>query len=74
MLIELFYIGMPPVRTDSRAVGPSARQAYQCKIIQSTGMATEKQLNVLFGKKSHGRPDFKKEKTTTKLYLFQCYF
>ena len=29
-------------------------------------MATEKQLNVLFGKKSHGRPDFKKEKATTK--------
>ena len=37
---------------------PSAPQAYQYKIIQSTGMATQMQLKVLFGKKSHGRPDF----------------
>ena len=29
----------------------SAPQAYQCKIIQSTGMATQMQLKVLFGKK-----------------------
>ena len=37
---------------------PSVPQAYQCEIIQSTGMATQMQLKVLFGKKSHGRPDF----------------
>ena len=37
---------------------PSAPQAYQCEIIQSKGMATQMQLKVLFGKKSHGRPDF----------------
>ena len=36
-------------------------------------MATKLQLKVLFGKKSNGRPDFKKEKTTTKLCLFQRY-
>ena len=29
-------------------------------------MAAQMQLKVLFGRKSHGRPDFKKEKTTTK--------
>ena len=28
------------------------------KITQSTGMATQMQLKVLFGRKSHGRPDF----------------
>ena len=32
-------------------------------------MATEMQLKVLFGKKSRGRPDFKKEKTTTKSWF-----
>ena len=37
-------------------------------------MATEMQLKVLFGKKSHGRLDFKKEKTTTKSCLFRRYF
>ena len=37
-------------------------------------MATEMQLNVLFGKKSHGRLDFKKEKTTAKWCLFRRYF
>ena len=36
-------------------------------------MATEIQLKVLFGKKSHGRKDFKKEKITTKLCLFRRY-
>ena len=42
---------------------PSAPQAYQCKITQSTGMGTQMQLKVLFGRKSHGRPDFWKEKS-----------
>ena len=37
---------------------PSAPQAYQCKITQSTGMATQMQLKVLFGRKSQGCPDF----------------
>ena len=37
-------------------------------------MATEVQLKVLFGKKSHGRPDFYKEKTTTKSCLFRRFF
>ena len=59
--------------TDRRPDCPSAPHAYQCKIIQSTGMATKLQLKVLFGKKSHGRPDFKKEKTTTKSCLFRRY-
>ena len=49
---------------------PSAPQAYQCKITQSTGISTHMQLKVLFGRKSHGRPDFKKEKTTTKSLFF----
>ena len=29
-------------------------------------MATQMQVKVLFGRKSHGRPDFKKEKTEKK--------
>ena len=37
-------------------------------------MATKMQLKRLFGKKSHGRPDFKKEKTTTKSCLFRRHF
>ena len=37
-------------------------------------MATEMQFKVLFGKKSHARPDFKKEKTTVKSCLFRRYF
>ena len=35
--------------------------------------ATEMQLKVLFEKKLHGRPDFKKKKTT-KACLFRHYF
>ena len=37
-------------------------------------MATQMQLKVLFGRKSHGLPDFWKEKTTTKSCLFRRYF
>ena len=37
-------------------------------------MATEMQLKVSFGKKSHGRRDFKREKTTTKSCLFSTLF
>ena len=37
-------------------------------------MATQMQLKVLFGRKSHGRLDFEKEKTATKSCLFQRYF
>ena len=37
---------------------PSAPQADQCKITQSTGMATQIELKVLFGRKSHGCPYF----------------
>ena len=44
--------------TDRPPDRPSPPQAYQCKIIQSTGMETQIQLKVLFGKKSHGRLDF----------------
>ena len=33
-------------------------------------MATQMQLKVLFGRKSHGRRDFYKEKTTIKSCLF----
>ena len=40
--------------TDRPPARPSVPQAYQFKIIQSTGMATQMQLKV-FGKKSHGR-------------------
>ena len=36
---------------------PSAPQAYQCKITQSTGMATQMELEV-FGEKLRGHPDF----------------
>ena len=37
-------------------------------------MATQMKLKVLFGRKSHGRPDFYKEKTTTKSCLFRRFF
>ena len=40
---------------------PTIPQAYQCKITQSTGMATQMQLKVLFEGKSHGRT-FRKKK------------
>ena len=51
LVITWPYTDRPPDR-------PSAPQTYQCKIIQLTGKATQMQLKVLFGKKSHGRPDF----------------
>ena len=51
LVITWPYTARPPDR-------PSAPQTYQCKIIQLTGIATQMQLKVLFGKKSHGRPDF----------------
>ena len=35
-------------------------------------MATQMQLKVLYG--THKRPDFQKEKTTTKSCLFRSYF
>ena len=37
-------------------------------------MATQMQLKVLFGRKSRGRLDFEKEKTTTKPCLFLLLF
>ena len=37
-------------------------------------MKTEMQLKVLVGRKSHGRPGFKKEKTTTKSVFFDVIF
>ena len=37
-------------------------------------MATQMQLKVLFRRKSHGRTDFQKEKTTTKSCVFRRYF
>ena len=40
----------------------------------TTGMATQMQLKVLFGRKSHGRQDFSKEKTTTSLVFFGVNF
>ena len=36
-------------------------------------MTTQMQLKVLLGRKSHGRRNFKKEKTTTKSCLFRRY-
>ena len=43
----------PPVR-------PSAPQAYQCKIIQLRGIATQMELEV-FGVKSHGQLDLERK-------------
>ena len=37
-------------------------------------MATQMQLKVLFGRKSHGRPVFYEEKTTTKSCLLELLF
>ena len=37
-------------------------------------MATQMQLKVLFGRKSHGRPDFKKEKNNNKVMSFSALF
>ena len=50
--------------TDRPTESLFAPKVYQWKIIQSIGMATEMQLKVLFGKKSHGpvRLDFRKKK------------
>ena len=61
----------------SQKVGPNARVAQklpstktklsvhttgtQCKITQSTGMATQMQLEVFFGGKSHGHPGLVKQ-------------
>ena len=45
----------PPDRPTTR---PYTLQAHQYKITQSTGMATQMQLKVLFRRKSHRRPDF----------------
>ena len=52
----------------------SAPQAYQCKITQSTGMPTQMQLKVLFGRKSHFRPDFSKEKQQQSRVFFDVIF
>ena len=52
---EILLVTWPYVRPTTR---PSAPQARQYKITQSTGMATQMQLKVLFGRKSYGRPDF----------------
>ena len=53
---------------------PSAPQAYQCKITQSTGMATQMQLKVLFGRKLHGRQTFKKKKQQQSRVFFGVIF
>ena len=37
-------------------------------------MATQMQLKVLFGRKSHGRPDFKREKNNNKVMSFSALF
>ena len=37
-------------------------------------MATQMQLKVLFGRNSHGRQDFWKEKTTTSPFFFHLIF
>ena len=37
-------------------------------------MATQMQLKVLFGRKSHGRPDFEKEKNNNKVVSFSALF
>ena len=68
---EILVVTRPYVRPNAR---PSAPQAHQCEITQSTGMATQMQLKVLFGKKSHGRSDFWREKTTRKSSLISTLF
>ena len=52
---------------------PSAPQVYQCKIIQSTGMATQMELEV-FGAKSRGHPDFQREKQQLSSVFFRLSF
>ena len=88
LLIELFYIGTPVVRSDGRSLARSVyghvitkcsrmgrlpnfhrygappmrgekRRAWSsAKITQSTGMATQMRLKVLFWRKLHGRLNF----------------
>ena len=53
---------------------PSAPQAYQCKMTRSTGMAIQMQLKVLFGRKSHGRSDFRKKKQQQSRVFFCVIF
>ena len=55
--------------TDRPPYRPSALQAYQCKITPSTGLATQMQLKVLFGRKSHGCPGFWKEKNKSHVFF-----
>ena len=52
---EILVVTWPYVRPTA---WPPAPQVHQYKITQSTGMGTQMQLKVLFGRKSHGRPDF----------------
>ena len=52
---EILVVMWPYFRPTAR---PSAHRHHQYKISQSIGMANQKQLKVLFGRKSHGRPDF----------------
>ena len=54
-------------------IRPSAPQVYQCKITQLTGMTPQVTWGV-FGGKSHGHPDIKREKTRTKSILFNVIF
>ena len=48
---------------------PSALQGYQCKITQSTGMATQMHLKVIYGRKSQGRPDNNKVMSSSALFF-----
>ena len=48
--------------TDRPPDRPSGPQAYQCKITQSTGMTTQMQLKVIFGRKYMAARTFRKKK------------
>ena len=52
---------------------PSAPQVYQCKITQSTAMATQMQLKVLFGRKSWP-PGLLARKNNNKFVSFSALF
>ena len=61
----------PPVSPTDR---PSASQAYQCKITQSTGMASYMQFKVLFGKEIAWPPEPVERRNNNKVVSFSTFF
>ena len=66
---DILVVTWPQVRPLTR---PSVQQVYQCKMTQSTGIATQMELEV-FGAKSRGHPALKREKNNNNVESFFDY-